>query len=424
MNSPTRRRKHEAKRESAVSGASATQIGPSFQNAIQLPLLKALEDAGGSSRPADVYKAIASKMALSAEATTGERTSASGERYNIFQQQIRWARQTAVLKGHISNGARGIWTLSQAGRAELTKIRRGSIVLVYALENGMAVWSHAEDAATVIEPRSVSLIFLSPPYPGVRRHYGSIQVPEWLDWMKRLTLLWKDLLADNGTLAINLMDRFEPGTPSYSPYIERFTLSAIDDAGLHLAGRQFWHSPTKLGNIQWTVKERHQPKNTVEQILLFSKTKRPAWDIRGLPPTPYAKRSDAQLQRDDTRLNTVRPSGYDLNPAAFARRSTGSLPGNLIVAGGASGSDKYSRRCREAGLPAHPARFPAEVPRRIIGLTTLEGQTVYDPMAGSNTTGQVALEMDRRFIASEPMLDYLKGSAFRFDHRPDFESYF
>ncbi|WP_244643315.1 DNA methyltransferase, partial [Camelimonas fluminis] len=69
--------------------------------------------------------------------------------------------------------------------------------------------------------------------------------------------------------------------------------------------------------------------------------------------------------------------------------------------GGASGSDKYSRRCREAGLPVHPARFPAEVPRRIIGLTTLKGQTVYDPMAGSNTTGQVALEMDRRFIASE-----------------------
>ncbi|MFC3638380.1 DNA methyltransferase [Camelimonas fluminis] len=34
-------------------------------------------------------------------------------------------------------------------------------------------------------------------------------------------------------------------------------------------------------------------------------------------------------------------------------------------------------------------------------MTTLKGQTVYDPMAGSNTTGQVALEMDRRFIASE-----------------------
>jgi site-specific DNA-methyltransferase (cytosine-N4-specific) len=56
----------------------------------------------------------------------------------------------------------------------------------------------------------------------------------------------------------------------------------------------------------------------------------------------------------------------------------------------------------------------------VILLTTEPGQIVYDPMAGSNTTGKVALDLGRRFIASEPSLTYLGASALRFDQRPDF----
>jgi len=94
----------------------------------------------------------------------------------------------------------------------------------------------------------------------------------------------------------------------------------------------------------------------------------------------------------------------------------GPLPGNLIVAGGVSGNDVYSRRCREAGLEPHPARFPEILPRQVILLATDRGDVVYDPMAGSNTTGKVASELGRRFIASEPMLSYLDASKLRFDN--------
>jgi len=75
-------------------------------------------------------------------------------------------------------------------------------------------------------------------------------------------------------------------------------------------------------------------------------------------------------------------------------------------------------------MKRHPARFPEELPRRIITLTTEPGDIVYDPMAGSNTTGKVALELGRKFIASDPMLSYVDSSSLRFSDRPDFKRHF
>jgi site-specific DNA-methyltransferase (cytosine-N4-specific) len=101
-----------------------------------------------------------------------------------------------------------------------------------------------------------------------------------------------------------------------------------------------------------------------------------------VPSPPYAPRRPNELAADRLRAGKkTRPSGYDINEAAF-QRANGPIPGNLIVAGGASGSDAYSRQAKAAGLPLHPARYPEEVPRRIILLTSREGDLCYDPMAG------------------------------------------
>lgn len=335
---------------------------------------------------------------------------------------MRWTRQTLVGRELIA-GARGIWELTDKGREKLTRVQRGKVILVYSLDDGLAFLAHAEEAAGAIEPASLSLILTSPPYPVVGREYGRFSVPEWLDWMSGLVGLWRDLLRDDGTLAVNLMDVFVPGTPMLSPYVERFALDAIDKHGMHLAGRMHWHSPNKLGNLEWAVKRKVALRNTVEHILLLSKSTAPGWDTSRLPAEPYADRSASQIASDARRANSRRPGGYDINEAAFARSGEGRIPSNLIVSGGVGGGGIYARRCREEGLALHPARFPEELPRRVIQLATAPGQTVYDPMAGSNTTGKVALELGRRFISSEPVLEYAQGSALRFDHRVDFRAH-
>lgn len=176
-----------------------------------------------------------------------------------------------------------------------------------------------------------------------------------------------------------------------------------------------------MGNIQWASKERVRPRNTLEHLLFFSRDPNPNWDTRRLPPEPYAASTIAGWEKAQRRPSSKRPCGYNINEKAFAPTGTGPLPGNLIVAAGAPGNDRYSRRCKEAGIPPHPARFPDAIPKRVILLTTEPGQIVYDPMAGSNTTGKAALDLGRRFIASEPSLTYLTASSFRFDDRPDFK---
>lgn len=409
------RRRRVEKGVESERDARAFSRSVSLQKMVQLPLLESLEESGGSARPIDIYDQVAEAVGLDQGARDETRECRDGQSYKVFQQQVRWARQTAVMEGLIV-GRRGVWELTDAAYAKLGKIRRGAAVLVYTTKDGLALWAHAEDAASHIEAGSVKLILTSPPYPVVRRAYGRFSVPEWLEWMRHLMTIWRNLVAEDGTIAINLMDVHVPGAPALSPYVERFTLASVDDVGLHLAGRMPWYSPSKLGNIQWTATRKIVPKNQVEHVLLFSRSPTPAWNIERMDAPESTSRSRQQRARDASRVKEVRPSGLDINPAAFVSNRP-PLPGNLIVAGGVSGNDSYSRSCRAAGLDPHPARFPEALPRQVILLATDEGDVCYDPMAGSNKTGQVASELGRRWISSEPMLKYVRGSALRFGEK-------
>lgn len=47
---------------------------------------------------------------------------------------------------------------------------------------------------------------------------------------------------------------------------------------------------------------------------------------------------------------------------------------------------------------------------------TDEGDIVVDPFAGSNTTGAVAEGLNRRWVATETVEEYLLASKFRFEN--------
>jgi len=74
------------------------------------------------------------------------------------------------------------------------------------------------------------------------------------------------------------------------------------------------------------------------------------------------------------------------------------------------------------GAKGHPARFPAKLPEFFIKYLTVPGDLVVDIFAGSNTTGQVAEALDRKWLAFEPSREYLAALAFRFmDNATDAE---
>src|SRR5687768_18287875 len=96
----------------------------------------------------------------------------------------------------------------------------------------------------------------------------------------------------------------------------------------------------------------------------------------------------------------MRPSQHEISKH-FRKDNGGAIPPNILVVPNTRSSDDYFRRCRDAGLPIHPARFPAPVPEFFIKFLTKPGKTVLDPFAGSNVTGQVAESLGRRWMSFE-----------------------
>ena len=88
--------------------------------------------------------------------------------------------------------------------------------------------------------------------------------------------------------------------------------------------------------------------------------------------------------------------------------------GNLLVFPNSESNSKYLSLCREYNQKAHPARFPTKLPEFFIKFLTNEGDLVLDIFAGSNTTGEVAEQLKRKWLAFEINEEYIKNSMLRF----------
>jgi site-specific DNA-methyltransferase (cytosine-N4-specific) len=113
-----------------------------------------------------------------------------------------------------------------------------------------------------------------------------------------------------------------------------------------------------------------------------------------------------------------RPSGHDISNK-FGVDNQGAIPSNLLTIANTESNSAYLRRCKEAGIKPHPARFPAPFAKFFIEFLTDKGDLVLDPFAGSNTTGYVAERLQRRWIAIDNELEYLLGSKYRFEEVND-----
>ncbi len=84
---------------------------PKFRDYIN-PVLKAINELGGSARPEEVYKYIARLLNLSDEILNENRES-GGSRY---ENQVAWARFYLVKAGYIDSSKRGVWSLTDKCR--------------------------------------------------------------------------------------------------------------------------------------------------------------------------------------------------------------------------------------------------------------------------------------------------------------------
>ena len=103
-----------------------------------------------------------------------------------------------------------------------------------------------------------------------------------------------------------------------------------------------------------------------------------------------------------------------MNKDSWTKDNGGAIPPNLLQYSNCESNSQYLRYCKVIGIKGHPARFPPSFPEFFIKFLTEENDTVVDIFGGSNTTGQVAESLNRKWISFELSQEYVASSAFRF----------
>lgn len=303
----------------------------------------------------------------------------------------------------------------------------------YATELGQAWAGDSRDLLKAIPDGSVNLVFTSPPYAlHFKKEYGNVEKAEYVQWFLTFAKEIYRILANDGSFVLNIGGSYNPKTPTRSLYLYKLLIALVENLGFHLAQECFWYNPAKMPMpAEWVTVRRVRIKDSVEYVWWLSKT-----------PSPKAsnRRVLKNYSSDMLRLNrrgvkeTIRPSGHVIRKSFDQVDAGGAIPGNVIESelpgmpedlmvdamlkfGNNAANDEYAKRSKELGLKMHPARFPPALPEFFIKLLTDEGDIVVDPFAGSNTTGVVAENSNRRWIAIEQKREYLEASKVRFDTR-------
>ena len=301
----------------------------------------------------------------------------------------------------------------------------GKIVKVkpfYETGSGIALLGDSLELMKQIPDASVSLVVTSPPYAlHFKKAYGNKDKHEYVDWMLPFAREIQRILKDDGSFVLNIGGSYNKGIPTRSIYHFKLLVALVEDVGLHLAQECFWYNPAKMPMpAEWVTVRRVRVKDSVEYVWWLSKTPNPKANNRKVLKA-YSK--------DMLRLNkrglqaTQRPGGHVIN-GSFADIGEGSIPPNVIEEdfaedmlrfGNNAANDRYTLKCKEAGIKIHPARYPAALPEFFIKLLTDNDDIVLDPFAGSNTMGMVAERLGRRWIAMEMDEAYVQASKFRFE---------
>jgi site-specific DNA-methyltransferase (cytosine-N4-specific) len=122
----------------------------------------------------------------------------------------------------------------------------------------------------------------------------------------------------------------------------------------------------------------------------------------------------------------ARPSEHVIGKTSFLADNGGSIPANFINIGldhsfrnwleftGSSSDPTYVAYCKEHGLTPHPARMQPGLVEFFIRFLSKRGSLIFDPFAGSNTTGATAESLGRRWVSTEMNPQYVQGSLGRF----------
>lgn len=289
-------------------------------------------------------------------------------------------------------------------------MRKSEQVPAYETRLGRAYHADSLEVLRGLRPDSVALVLTSPPF-ALRRQkaYGNVPAEDYVEWFWPFAQEVHRVLRPDGSFVMELGGTWNPGSATRSLY--QYELILRLGRLFHLAQDFYWFNPARLPTpAEWVTVRRTRVKDAVHQVFWLSKSENPQADNRRVL-RPYSN-SMRRLLKDGYKA-ARRPSQHEIS-TKFNRDNGGAIPPNLLTVPNTRSNEDYLRQCKAAGLPVHPARFPAAVPEFFIRFLTEPNQLVVDPFAGSNVTGCMAEQLGRQWISVELRKDYVAGSRFRF----------
>lgn len=289
-------------------------------------------------------------------------------------------------------------------------------------DDGTVTLYHGDalDQARNLATGSVQTIVTSPPYFGLRDYGSDGQLgaePSVGEYVDNLVALFRELrrvLADDGTLWLNLGDSYASGSPSgpqgSTGSRAGRTLTAVGTGSRDVAPKNLlgvpWRVAFALQADGWILRSdviwakpnpmpesvTDRPTKAHEYLFLLAKSPRYFYD--------------ADAIREESRGEWNSAKGFRLEG-----QSLRNIEGRI---GQRQDADQVGRNKRTvwevAATPfpgAHFAVYPPELIRPCILAGSRPGDTILDPFSGSGTTGMVATYEGRRYVGIDLNADYL-----------------
>lgn len=309
---------------------------------------------------------------------------------------------------------------------------------VYKKSNGAF---YLGDSKKILQSKSfqkiqgkVNLIITSPPYPlNKKKSYGNKQGDDYLSWIRSLAPILANMLAEDGSLIIELGNSWEPNRPVQSLLALKalIALAESEETGLRLIQQFICYNPSRLPSpAQWVTINPIRTVDSYTHVWWLSKTDNPkANNTKVL--RPYSKSMKGLLKKGAYN-HGQRPSEHKISERGFLNDRGGSISHNLFEIepidstrevrlpnafsfSNTASNDYFHKACQTKGLIPHPARMPIGLASFFIEFLTEENDLVLDPFGGSNTTGFAAALAKRQWISIEMNRDYIEQSKLRFD---------
>ena len=289
----------------------------------------------------------------------------------------------------------------------------------YLTAQGAAYVGDSRQLLAALPDNSIDLIMTSPPFALLRKkEYGNEDQAEYVAWLGSFAAAALPKLKATGSLVVDIGGAYQKGSPTRSLYPFRVPIHFCDELGYFLAEDFYWFNSSKLPSpIEWVNKRKIRAKDSVNNIWWFSKTEWPKADVRKVL-TEYSDRMKKLLKDPGKYYEPKkRPSGHDIG-SSFGTDNGGAIPSNLLQIPNSESGGHYTASCKVFGVKSHPARFPKGLPEFFIKYLTEPGDLVVDIFGGSNTTGETAEGLGRRWLACDMDAQYVAASAFRFLPKP------